>query len=208
MCKSTMRYTSVEHKSKKSCEALCFAQVVSLHASALHFTLCPLTRLSCRIQCFDTWYDLDEFISLFSLSYYDWEFVYFKHSRQCLIIFPNTLKFTKNLSSCYLKIWSRWSYRFDILLQKIVPLCKWIRDWLLKKLTDQVDIAKWHLTKKVSLNSKEQGNCLVSWWTQSSHWRNTGHLWFSSWFCPWPHLSAKRWPNSNHSRVTKTWNPL
>lgn len=118
------------------------------------------------------------------------------------------LKFTKNLSSCYLKIWSRWSYRFDILLQKIVPLCKWIRDWFLKKLTDQVDIAKWHLTKKVSLNSKEQGNCLVSWWTQSSHWRNTGHLWFSSWFCPWPHLSAKRWPNSNHSRVTNTWNPL
>lgn len=64
-----------------------------------------------------------------------------------------------------------------------------------------------NLTKNDSLNSNEQGNCLVSWWTQSNHWRNTGHLWFSSWLCPWPHLSAKRWPNSNHSRVTNTWNP-
>ena len=92
-------------------------------------------------------------------------------------------------------------------LQQVFSLCKWRRDWFLKKLIGQVDIAKCYLTKKVSLNSKEQGNCLVSWWTQSSHWRNTGHLWLSSWFCPWPHLSAKRWPNSNHSRVTKTWNP-
>ena len=52
---------------------------------------------------------------------------------------------------------------FENLLKQIVSLCKWRRDGFLKKLTDQVDNAKCHLTKKVSLNSKEHGNCLVSW---------------------------------------------
>lgn len=63
-------------------------------------------------------------------------------------------------------------------------------------------------TKKASLNSKEHGNCLCSWWTQSSHCRKTGQRSLtSSEFSPWPHRSANLWPKSNQSISTKTWKP-
>ena len=45
MCKSKTWHKSAECKSKKSCEALCFAQVDELHTSVLHCTLCPLIHL-------------------------------------------------------------------------------------------------------------------------------------------------------------------
>lgn len=64
------------------------------------------------------------------------------------------------------------------------------------------------LTRNASLNSKEQGNCLWSWWTQSSHCRNTGQRSFrSSEFSPWPQRSANLWPKSSHSISTRTWKP-
>lgn len=63
-------------------------------------------------------------------------------------------------------------------------------------------------TRKASLNSKEHGNCLWSWCTQSNHCRKTGHLSFkSSAFSPWPQRSANLWPKSNHSVSTSTWKP-
>ena len=63
-------------------------------------------------------------------------------------------------------------------------------------------------TRKASLNSKEHGNCLCSWWTQSSHCRKTGQRSFrSSEFSPWPQRSANLWPKSSHSVSTKTWKP-
>lgn len=64
------------------------------------------------------------------------------------------------------------------------------------------------LTRNASLNSKEQGNCLWSWWTQSSHCRNTGQRSLrSSEFSPWPQRSANLWPKSSHSISTSTWKP-
>lgn len=67
---------------------------------------------------------------------------------------------------------------------------------------------KHRLTRNASLNSKEHGNCLWSWWTQSSHCKNTGQRSFrSSEFSPWPHRSANLWPKSSHSISTRTWKP-
>lgn len=67
---------------------------------------------------------------------------------------------------------------------------------------------KHRLTRNASLNSKEHGNCLWSWWTQSSHCKNTGQRSFrSSAFSPWPHRSANLWPKSSHSISTRTWKP-
>lgn len=64
------------------------------------------------------------------------------------------------------------------------------------------------LTRKASLNSNRQGNCLSSWWTESSHWRNTGHCSFwSSAFSWWPQRSPNLCPKSSQSDSTNTWKP-
>lgn len=64
------------------------------------------------------------------------------------------------------------------------------------------------LTKKASLNSKRQGNCLSSWWTESSHCKNTGHCSFWSSAFSWcPHRSPNLWPKSSQSDSTSTWKP-
>lgn len=63
-------------------------------------------------------------------------------------------------------------------------------------------------TRKASLNSNRQGNCLSSWWTQSSHCRKTGHCSLtSSAFSWWPQRSPNLWPKSSHSVSTSTWKP-
>jgi len=63
------------------------------------------------------------------------------------------------------------------------------------------------LTRKNSLNSNADGNCVITWWTASNHWKNTGLLSLPSFSVLWPHRSANLCPNSNHSRPTNTWNP-
>ena len=64
------------------------------------------------------------------------------------------------------------------------------------------------LTRKASLNSNRQGNCLSSWWTESSHCRNTGHCSFwSSAFSWWPQRSPNLCPKSSQSDSTNTWKP-
>ena len=68
---------------------------------------------------------------------------------------------------------------------------------------------KHSITRKVSLNWKEHGNCRSSWCTQSSHCRKTGHLSFtSSDAVPWPQRSANLCPNSSHSFSTRTRKPF
>ena len=76
-------------------------------------------------------------------------------------------------------------------------------------------LSKWNtitykiqLTRYASLNWNAQGNWWYSWYTQSSHCKNTGHLSFqSSVLIPLPQRSANLCPKSSHSLSINIWNP-